>query len=148
MEIFCPRCGSVYFVRAGFVKGRQRYRCKACYYHFSLGSKGVPPAIKRLAVHLYLEGMSCRMISSATGVSDVAVAKWIRPLREVLQPWRRRHVKAAEIHKLEHFFITKEMFNKYGWLLIGIEENADICLMGSSGTGNCRLHSAEKEQGK
>jgi transposase len=148
MEIFCPRCASAFFVRAGFVKKRQRYRCKTCCYHFTLGSKGVAPDIKRLAVHLYLEGMSFRMISSVTGVSDVAVAKWIRPLREVLQPWRRRHVKAAEIHKLEHFFITKEMFNKYGWLLIGIEENADICLMGSSGTGNCRLHSAEKEQGK
>ncbi|HSG68055.1 MAG TPA: hypothetical protein VK994_05060 [Bacteroidales bacterium] len=90
-------------------------------------------------MHLYLEGMGFRAIARISGVSDVAVAKWIRPVRGGLDRYRRPIARVTEMHKLEHFFVTKELFNKFGWLLIGIEENRDICLLGSYATGNCRI---------
>ena len=135
----CGRCGSNHHVKAGFVNQMQRYKCKDCGFHFTEHHRGVDADIKRLAVHLYLEGLGYRAISRITGVSDVAVAKWIRPVEHTLLPLRKNKVKVNDIHKMEHFFITKELFNQYGWLLIGMEENRDICLLGSYTTGTCRL---------
>jgi len=135
----CPRCGGSERVKAGFVNDQQRYRCKACNYFFTMNKKGVSVDLKRLAVHLYLEGLGYRAISRIIGVSDVAVAKWINPAKDVLHPIRKQKSRLNELHKLEHFFITKELFNQYGWLLIGIEENKDTCLLGSYTAGNCRL---------
>ncbi len=140
-HIRCPKCNSHHFVKAGFVNGRQRYLCKECGLHFTINNKGVDAETKRLAVHLYLEGMGFRAISRITGVSDVAIAKWINPMKNGLNPIRKEKARVNDLHKIEHFFITKELFNQYGWLLIGIEENSDICLLGSYTTGNCKLTS-------
>jgi transposase-like protein len=136
---FCRRCGGKQIIKAGFVNNLQRYQCKECSYHFTQNQKGVSPGVKRLAFHLYLEGMGFRAISRITGISDVAIAKWINPVKENLLPIRKQEIKITELHKLEHFFITKELFNKFGWLLIGIEENKDVCLFGSYTSGNCRI---------
>ena len=138
-KVHCRRCGSDQHIKAGFVQSKQRYKCLDCYFHFTLNGKGVREDVKRLAVHLFLEGMSYRAISRVTGVSDVAIAKWIRPVRNELDPIRKRTIKTTELHKLEHFFITKELFNKFGWLLIGTEENEGICLFGSYTTGNLKI---------
>ena len=135
----CARCGSIRSVKAGFVYGNQRYKCKDCAYHYTLNEKGVKAGIKRMAIHLYLEGMGYRAIGRIIGVSDVAIARWIRPMKEGLAPMRKEPAKLHELHKMEHFFITKELFNKYGWLLIGMEENQGVCLLGSYTVGNCSL---------
>ena len=139
MSHLCPKCKSNRVVKAGFVRELQRYRCKKCSHHFTINKKGVSPDIKRLAIHLYLEGMGYRAISRITGISDVAIAKWINPIKETLRPLRKNEIQITELHKLEHFFITKELFNNFGWLLIGIEENKDVCLFGSYTSGNCRI---------
>lgn len=139
MKQHCPRCSGTQFTRSGFVGQLQRYKCKSCDYHYTQNDRGVGAEVKRLAVHLYLEGLGYRAISRLTGVSDVAIAKWINPIKESLLPLRKKKVKVTELHKLEHFFITKNLFNQFGWLLIGIEENKDVCLLGSYTTGNCQV---------
>ena len=139
ISVNCRKCGGPRNIKAGFVNSVQRYRCKDCGYHFTMNRRGVPADVKRLAVHLYMEGMGYRAISRITGVSDVAIAKWINPMKESLAPLRKPSVRVTELHKLEHFFITKELFNEFGWLLIGIEENKDVCLLGSYTSGNLRL---------
>ncbi|MCK4568769.1 MAG: IS1 family transposase, partial [Bacteroidales bacterium] len=138
-SVVCRKCGSVRYVKAGFVNTVQRYSCNDCGCHFTMSRRGVSVDVKRVAVHLYLEGMGFRAISRITGISDVAIAKWINPMKGNLSPIRKQRIRVTELHKLEHFFITKELFNKYGWLLIGIEENKDVCLFGSYTSGNCRL---------
>ncbi|RLD80766.1 MAG: hypothetical protein DRJ15_06215 [Bacteroidetes bacterium] len=140
-NIFCRKCGSRHRVKAGLIGGAQRYKCKDCGFHYTVNQKGVPADKKRLAIHLYLEGMGFRAISRITGVSDVAIAKWINPMKENLLPIRKEKIKVNEIHKFEHFFITKELFNQYGWLLIGTEENKGVCLFGSYTSGNCQITS-------
>ncbi len=135
----CPKCQTGESVKAGFVSEKQRYKCKSCGYHFTLNRKGIHADIKRFAFHLYLEGLGFRAISRIIGVSDVAVARWINPVKENLLPLRRKKVRLTELHRLEHFFITKDLFDRYGWLLIGTEENSDYCLLGSYTLGNCRI---------
>jgi hypothetical protein len=93
-----------------------------------------------MALHLYLEGMGFRAISRIIGVSDVAIAKWINPIKESLQPLRKESSGMQELHRIETFFITKEAFNRYGWLFIGMEDNAGLCLLGSYTMGSFKLY--------
>ena len=79
--MFCPKCHAADIIKSGFISGKQRYKCCTCNYHFTHNSKGVKAEQKRIAFHLYLEGYSMREISRILGVSDVAVGKWIRPVK-------------------------------------------------------------------
>ncbi|KAA6348561.1 hypothetical protein EZS27_003971 [termite gut metagenome] len=35
----CSLCGSIHYHKADFVKGRQRYQCKECRYHYTVVKK-------------------------------------------------------------------------------------------------------------
>lgn len=79
----CPKCQSEKYNKAGIVKGRQRYRCKDCGYHFSVDKIG-----KRIdsyyvvkALQLYVEGVSFREIERILGISHVSVMNWVRAYR-------------------------------------------------------------------
>lgn len=135
----CIRCNSGKVVKSGKVLGNQRYKCNNCNYHFTENSKGYDANIKRSAIHLYLEGLSIRNIGRILNVSDVTVGKWIRPISNELSVYRKKDIKLKELHKIEHFMISKDLFNNYGWLLIGLEDNIDTCLLGSSETRNCKI---------
>lgn len=136
---FCPRCNSKSIVKSGFVKGTQRYKCKLCAYHFTVERRGLPVKYKRIAMHLWLEGLSIRSIGRILNVSDVAVGSWINPVKDDLQMFRKPKIAIRELHSVEHFMITKNMFRRFGWLIIGMEENEDVCLLGSTETRNCSI---------
>ncbi len=135
----CIRCNSNKVVKSGKIHGNQRYKCNSCYYHFTKNFKGHDTNIKRSAIHLHLEGLSIRNIGRILNVSDVSVGKWIKPMSSELSKYRKKDIKLKELHKIEHFMISKDLFNNYGWLLIGLEDNIDTCLLGSSETRNCRI---------
>ena len=76
----CPRCKGIEHTKAGEVKGRQRYRCKGCGYHYSVEQRSdyIEPHIKSIAVKMSLEGMGYRAIGRVLGVSNVSVLNWVR----------------------------------------------------------------------
>lgn len=92
-----------------------------------------------MAVHLYLEGLSIRKISRILDISDMAVGKWLKPMKSALDEFRKERVLSREIHSVEHFMITRQLFRNYGWLVVGMEENEGTCLLGSTETSNCIL---------
>ena len=51
----CPRCGKEDCVKDGIVRGRQRWRCRACRYRHTVQQRGKDVHIKRQAVELYLD---------------------------------------------------------------------------------------------
>lgn len=79
-EISCPQCDHNVFTKSGFVKGRQRYKCKKCNYNFSVAKKGraLDRQIVIKALQLYLEGVSYREIERILGVSHVSVMNWVK----------------------------------------------------------------------
>ena len=79
-DMHCKRCGGSRYVKAGRVRGLQRYRCGECGYFFTdTAPRGKPASMKALAVLLYALGnASFGRIARLLGVSDVAVMKWIR----------------------------------------------------------------------
>lgn len=78
--LVCPRCFAGDCVRSGLVKNKQRYKCKACAYYFTVNKPG-----KRIdayyiikALQLYLEGISYREIERILGISHVSVMNWVK----------------------------------------------------------------------
>jgi transposase len=58
MGLRCKECGSEEHVKNGFMRGKQRYRCKACGLNFTDTSlPGKPWAMKVTAVLLYVSGL-------------------------------------------------------------------------------------------
>ena len=57
MGLRCKGCGSEEQVKNGFMRGKQRYRCKACGLSFTdTPPRGMPLSVKVTAVLLYVSG--------------------------------------------------------------------------------------------
>ena len=83
MGLRCKRRGSGEHVKNGFMKGLQRYRCKACGLNFTdTPPRGMPLRIKVTAVLLYLSGLSMNRTAKLLGVSTPSVMTWIEQFAE------------------------------------------------------------------
>lgn len=82
-KALCPRCQAQHSVKSGVVNGRQRYRCKACNYHYTVDRKGkkIADYYVTKALQLYIEGLPYREIERLLGVSHVSVINWVRQHR-------------------------------------------------------------------
>ncbi len=78
--IHCPKCKSDEYVKSGVIKGRQRFKCTACGYHFTVFKEGknIDPYYVVKSLQLYIEGISFREIERILGVSHVSVMNWVR----------------------------------------------------------------------
>lgn len=74
----CLKCGSGNAEKYGFVRGKQRYRCRKCGYQFTRETgRGKQTELRRLAVVFYAVGVSRRKIAKILGVSPTTVNRWI-----------------------------------------------------------------------
>ncbi len=84
MAARCKRCGSEEQVKNGFMKGLQRYRCKACGLNFTeTPPRGIPLHIRLTAVLLYVSGLSMNRTAKLLGVSTPTVMTWIEQFAKV-----------------------------------------------------------------
>ena len=76
----CSKCGSEEYCKDGIVKGRQRFKHKKCYYHYTVEQKSDVKSsdTKRLTFEMYLEGLGFRSIGRILKASYVAVFQWIK----------------------------------------------------------------------
>ena len=80
----CPRCGSNWLPKYGKSRGKQRYRCQQCLYHFTLDAEHPhqPERVKNLAVAMYAEGNSIeaigRMLGRMLGMKAGTVCSWVK----------------------------------------------------------------------
>ena len=71
MGLRCKRCGGEEHVKNGFMRGMQRYRCKACGLNFTdTPPRGMPLRVKVTAVLLYLSGLSMNRTAKLLGRLD------------------------------------------------------------------------------
>lgn len=118
----CPKCHDHHIVRSGHARGRQRYECQNCHFHYTTGHRGKPPGYQRMALHLYLEGEGFRSIGRLLGVSNVAVMNWIHQFAEKLDPIRKPpgvELEIVEIDEMYSFIQQKKTAVGSGSLWIG-----------------------------
>jgi transposase-like protein len=86
----------------GKLHARQRYECKACGYNFTLSKlgKSKPPEVRRMALQLYLEGLSLRGIERLLKISPVIVLKWVRQWGKAIERLRRE-AEPKEVRQVE-----------------------------------------------
>jgi len=129
----CPKCLSDKFVKSGFTKEKQRYKCKKCGCHFTQSrKKGATLETKILALKRYLEGMGFRAIGRLLRVSNVTVLYWIRTFGTSVKahvnanfPDDARHIDYVEMDEMWHFTSKKKGSFGSGLLSIDIPK---VCL--------------------
>ena len=106
MALRCKRCGGEEHVKNGFMKGLQRYRCKACGLDLTdTPPRGMPLRIKVTAVLLDLSGLSMNRTAKPLGVSTPSVMAWIERFAEVYaqKPEPEGRALVVELDEMWHF---------------------------------------------
>ena len=102
----CKRCGGEEHVRHGLMRGKQRYRCKACGLNSTdTPPRGMPLAMKVTAVLLYVSGLSMNRTAKLLGVSTPTVQAWIERFAEVYaqKPEPEGRAVVAELDEMWHY---------------------------------------------
>jgi hypothetical protein len=118
----------------GIIKGRQRYKCKdcGCNYTVELKSTGKPKSMKKLALHMYLEGLGFRAIGRILGVSNVSVrsfGKEVQQLHSVSQK-----IEMVEVDEMHSYIGSKKTPVGSGLLLIDMGKDSFISLLVTEAT--------------
>ena len=118
----CPRCLSAARVKSGVLNGRQRYKCKACRYLYTVAHKSdiSTAAQRRMAVTLYLEGLGFRSIGRILGFSHVAIYQWIKALGKEVVQIKRSAAHIVEMDELHSYVGHKKTIVGSGLLLIDL----------------------------
>jgi transposase len=101
----CKRCGSEGRTRNGFMRGKQRYRCRACGLNFTdTPPRGLPLGVKATAVLLYLSGLSMDRTARLLGVSTPGMMAWIERFAEACaqKPAPEGRAVAIELDEMGH----------------------------------------------
>ena len=128
----CPRCASADKVKSGVNKGRQRYKCKACRYFFTVAHKSdtATAAQRRMALSLYLEGVGFRSIGRLLGFSHVAVYQWIKAFGNAVAQIKRPSAHIVEMDELHSYVGHKKTIVGSGLLLIDLGNASSMLSLG------------------
>ena len=134
----CPKCNSSNKVKSGKIKDRQRYKCKGCGCNYTVEMKSTakPKSQKKLALHLYLEGLGFRSIGRILGVSNVSVLNWIRDFGEKIQELNSdsQEIEIVEVDEMHTYIGKKKTTIGFGLLLIDLGKNSSISLLATEET--------------
>ncbi len=106
MGLRCKACGSEAHIKNGFMRGKQRYRCKACGLNFTdTPLPGKPLAMKATAVLLYVSGLSMNRTAKLLGVSTPSVQAWIEQLAQAYgqKPEPEGRALVIELDEMWHY---------------------------------------------
>ncbi len=126
MGLRCKACGSEEQVKNGFMRGKQRYRCKACGLNFTdTPPRGKPLALKVTAVLLYVSGLSMNRTAKLLGVSTPSVMTWIEQFAKdhARKPEPEGRALVIELDEMWHYLKKRPTSSGSGRL--GIVLQAD-----------------------
>jgi transposase-like protein len=125
----CPRCGSINYNKDGFVKGRQRYACKACRYHYTVAKKSDVKSVEtgRMALELYLNGLGFRATGRLLKISYGTVYAWIKKWGATVDlPKKEERVEFMELDEMHTYVGSKKTTVGYGLPLIDSEKGLSV----------------------
>ena len=112
----CKICKSTKTVKNGFVRQKQRYKCKSCGHNFVWGDerRKISTELKRItSVLLYSLGKaSFRFLAKLFDVSPTTTYNWVRQTAESFgEPVVDKNIKEIEINEMWHFLQSKKTKN-------------------------------------
>lgn len=130
----CPKCKSSTYCKDGIVKGRQRYKCKACSYRYTVEQKSDVKSkeTKRMALEMYLEGVGFRAIGRLLKISFVTVYYWIKDWGEQAASLKSDNsIEVVELDEMHTYIGSKKTTVGYGLLLIDMVNSTSILSVGA-----------------
>jgi transposase len=111
--IACKNCQDTHTVKNGFVREKQRYKCKVCGYNFVLGDERHSHATevkKALCIILYSLGKaSFGFMAKLLGVSRTTTYYWIRQAAAGTdEPTMASDIQEIEFDEMWHFIQSKK----------------------------------------
>lgn len=134
MMMECPKCKSESKIRSGVVRGLQRYKCKSCGCHYTIGftQQAEKERKRRFALSLYLEGLGFHSIGRLLGVSHVSALKWVRKYGRELESIRNPcPAQMVELDELHTYVGHKKTGVGCGLALIETPDSTWISLLGT-----------------
>ena len=134
MGLRCKGCGSEEHVKNGLMRGKQRYRCRACGLNFTdTPPRGMPLAVKAAAVLLYVSGLSMNRTAKLLGVSTPTVQAWLERFAEdhAKKPEPEGRALVIELDEMWHYLKKNPRSSGSGKL--------GIVLQGGSWTGKAAV---------
>jgi transposase-like protein len=107
----CKKSKSEKYVKAGFVKCEQRYKCKNCGCLFvPTRNRGASESVKLTAVWLYLHGLSFRTIAKFFKVNVRTVFVWVKKfaLANYKKPEPKSVAVIIELDEMWHYLHSKK----------------------------------------
>src|SRR3954454_21689298 len=121
MELRCKGCGGEEHVKNGFMRGKQRYRCKACgLTPTDTPPRGMPLRVKVEAVLLYLGGLAMNRTAKLLGVSTPSVQAWIERFAEAYAQKPEPEGRAVVVELDEMWLFLKKSRTSSGSGRLGI----------------------------
>ena len=120
----CPKCTHPHVVKAGKVRGKQRWLCRGCGYQFTRSTpRGRPLWQKSLAIFLYCHGISMNALGKMFGVHASSVLQWIRRFATAhyAKPEPVGKAIVLEIDEMWHFLKKNGTNSGSGRLLIVLQ---------------------------
>ncbi len=124
MAIRCKRCEAEDHVKNGFVRGHQRYRCRACGCNFTATPpRGYPLALKVAAIQLYLSGLSMNRTAKLLGVATATVQAWIEQFAAAFaaKPEPSGRAVVIELDEMWHYLKKSPPSSGCGRLTIALQ---------------------------
>lgn len=128
MEGRCKKCGKEERVKNGYVKGKQRYKCKGCGQSYREGDlrERYSTEKKLRVIRWYLEGVGIMSIERMENVPNPLIIKWIRKFSKILRqhlneieiPEDAKKIEIIELDELFTYCQKKLTKSTYGLLLI------------------------------
>ncbi len=126
MGLRCKRGASEEQTRNGFMRGQQRYRCRACGLNFTdTPPRGMPFQLKVTAVPLYVSGLSMNRTAKLLGVSTPSVMTWIEQFAKEHAPKPAPEGRALVLELDEVWHYLKKRPPSSGCGRLGIVLQAD-----------------------
>ena len=111
------------------MRGRQRYRCKACGLNFTdTPPRGKPLALKITAVLLYVSGLSMNRTAKLLGVSTPSVMAWIEQFAKAYaqKPAPAGRAVVIELDEMWHYLKKRPTSSGCGRLGIVLQDVSSI----------------------
>ena len=125
--MYCKKCGGENHVKAGFIKGEQRYLCKECGCKFvPTRQKGKDEKTKMTAVWLYCHGFSFRTIAKFFKVDVRSAFNWVKAFAKenYVKPEPADDAEIVlELDEMWHYLHDKKTNSGFGRLIVAIPIN-------------------------
>lgn len=98
MSIKCPKCQSQKYIKNGFVRNCQRYRCRECRCNFIEGDRRIKHdnTKKNLVIRMYLNNCGFRRISEILNIPLATVFSWVKKAGQIVDEMVKNREEAGE----------------------------------------------------